>query len=695
MIITRGHRRHGGARGRCDTAVDQELRLLRRSPSPSSRRTNVYVTVSAAWSPAQEADGRRPDNPAAARRRHRRHGLALHRRGRHPVRRGIASSSVTTCATAPSSMSGPRGRADVHRRLGARTVAARLRLRRRRPPLRGRPRRRRAALASSASDARFDGGAGAQGRGHGPRQRHAGRLRRSPVAPGTATRRPATRSSSRAPTATSAPTTCCVSLAKAPGAARSGSSSRWMPTASASCSSTSPASSQASAGPRASTATGTYYRISFDGIELVQPVRLARARLATNTDAGRPDDGRHLLRPRHDAHLGRRRRRLPVPEPPRGPLRTDVRGVRRRDADVVTITSGTDTVIVRCFDTDCLSPRRDRRLHASASPSSRPRQHVTIALLPDGLVDVVSVDGVADHPRRLPGHRRRHPDPRLPRQPVASRATGSRRANGSDLGSFVDEGFAVGQRLTHLRMRRHHLHSHGRRPGRQVVRRDVPASPVAPRRPGRRSTASTSCVASGDWTGQRDHRVRRRRVARSCARMPRAGSPTASSRASGSSLQQGATARSAPRSRSSAATTPARTRSSSSAAAIDDLAGARRRRVMQGRRASPPSSRSPTADWFVEQKIVLDADVGVQPADPAPGRQDLPGIARTCSRSCAARWPSRAASPAPTARSSSGSSCRASRTARCSRSAASRRRPSRSTSSTSSTTRARRTAAAR
>ena len=42
---------------------------------------------------------------------------------------------------------------------------------------------------------------------------------------------------------------------------------------------------------------------------------------------------------------------------------------------------------------------------------------------------------------------------------------------------------------------------------------------------------------------------------------------------------------------------------------------------------------------------------------------------RTCCRSCRARWPSRAASPAPTARCNSASSCRARTTARCSRSA--------------------------
>ena len=76
-------------------------------------------------------------------------------------------------------------------------------------------------------------------------------------------------------------------------------------------------------------------------------------------------------------------------------------------------------------------------------------------------------------------------------------------------------------------------------------------------------------------------------------------------------------------------------------------------------------------------------------------RQGLPGRRPTVSGSSAARWRSRAASPAPTARSTSASSCRARPTARCSRSARSRPSRSRSTSSTSSTTARRQTAPAR
>src|SRR5690606_22180151 len=72
---------------------------------------------------------------------------------------------------------------------------------------------------------------------------------------------------------------------------------------------------------------------------------------------------------------------------------------------------------------------------------------VTIAIVTDGLVDVVSVGGVAVTPA---GYQVIGGD--IPARAFLGALTISgstlTRANGSDLGSFVDEGFKAGQRIT-------------------------------------------------------------------------------------------------------------------------------------------------------------------------------------------------------------------------------------------------------
>ena len=70
-------------------------------------------------------------------------------------------------------------------------------------------------------------------------------------------------------------------------------------------------------------------------------------------------------------------------------------------ADVVTIETGIDTVVQRCGDTDCTIP--------GATPTATPcgltkqptGERATVAILTDGLVDVVSIGGVAMDPAEL------------------------------------------------------------------------------------------------------------------------------------------------------------------------------------------------------------------------------------------------------------------------------------------------------
>ena len=68
---------------------------------------------------------------------------------------------------------------------------------------------------------------------------------------------------------------------------------------------------------------------------------------------GRPDDGRHLLGSATRTDHGRS---YPFPNLRAGLQRTDVVVYDDETPNVVTIPSGTDTVVVQCFDTPAASP---------------------------------------------------------------------------------------------------------------------------------------------------------------------------------------------------------------------------------------------------------------------------------------------------------------------------------------------------
>ncbi len=125
-------------------------------------------------------------------------------------------------------------------------------------------------------------------------------------------------------------------------------------------------------------------------------------------------------------------------------------------ADVIAIESGRDTVVQLCGDDLCSIPgqtdtytiRLTKRPEVlddddhSVTPVA-----VDVAILTDGMVDVISIGGVGVTPgdyvaiggdvssQRFTGN-------------ITVTATTITRANGSELGSFVEEGFQVGDRIT-------------------------------------------------------------------------------------------------------------------------------------------------------------------------------------------------------------------------------------------------------
>ena len=238
------------------------------------------------------------------------------------------------------------------------------------------------------------------------------------------------------------------------------------------------------------------------------------------------------------------------------------------------------------------------------------------------------------------------------------------RANGSDLGSFIDEGFAVGQ-LDPARRRR-------RRPRRQLPRPDrhgqghhaardgaglVGAHDDEPERDDRQPADPLrhvrgqghrlddrldleGCCApwlppcldddarSGRHEPDRDEAVRlaRRQLPRGPA---------------GRGLRTGGDLRLASRSRSSAATTRRRTTSSSSpprttaarpAVAARDVSVLRIAAIVKVTRLGVGSSRfddsrsAPIPNWYLEQRVVLVADLLYSQPIHAAGREDLPGL---------------------------------------------------------------------
>ena len=146
-----------------------------------------------------------------------------------------------------------------------------------------------------------------------------------------------------------------------------------------------------------------------------------------------------------------------------GPLRTPVTVIDNDTAGVVSIESGTGTLVVKCGDLLCSIPgptddytlRLTKRPQAENDPNHLQSPiNVQVSVLTDGLVDVKSVNGVAINYGSLSDPTLQTVGGYTPARMFLGNVTfgidgsGRRtltRANGSDLGSFIDEGFAKGQ----------------------------------------------------------------------------------------------------------------------------------------------------------------------------------------------------------------------------------------------------------
>ncbi|GAB3043216.1 hypothetical protein GCM10027052_26710 [Parafrigoribacterium mesophilum] len=190
-------------------------------------------------------------------------------------------------------------------------------------------------------------------------------------------------------------------------------------------------------------AGGSYYSVSFDSSNWDVPLRIV-VHARNNSDPGDPltavvnyELDTALTTPAAVA-------KYPFPNLRSGLQRTDVLVYDDETPNVVSIPTGSDTVVIACGNQACTIPGGTDSYTIRLTKA--PNGSVTIALLTDGLVDVVSVGGAAvtsadyqvvggDIPsRRFLGN-------------LSFAGNTISRANGSDLGSFIDEGFLAGQRI--------------------------------------------------------------------------------------------------------------------------------------------------------------------------------------------------------------------------------------------------------
>ncbi len=189
--------------------------------------------------------------------------------------------------------------------------------------------------------------------------------------------------------------------------------------------------------------TGTAYYLTFNHSNWNQPVLLT-LQARDNSDPGDP-----LTAVITWGQGGVITSDYKFPNLRSGSQRTDVLVYDDETAQVVTIPTGTDTVVTQCGNAACTVP--------GASPSqtdgynvrltTAPTAAVKVAVTPDGLVDVVSIGGVAVTPADyvviggdIPA--------RVFNGNVTFAGATVTRANGSDTGSFLDEGLSAGMRVT-------------------------------------------------------------------------------------------------------------------------------------------------------------------------------------------------------------------------------------------------------
>ncbi|WP_203230655.1 calcium-binding protein [Agromyces humi] len=188
---------------------------------------------------------------------------------------------------------------------------------------------------------------------------------------------------------------------------------------------------------------GTYYAVSFDSTNWNVPVRI-KVHARNNSDPGDPLTA--VINYQLDTLLTTpaAAAAYPFPNLRSGPQRTDVLVYDDETPNVVSIPTGTDTVIVKCGNEACTIPGGTDGYTIRLTKA--PNGTVTIALITDGLVDVVSVGGVAVTPAGYQVVGGDIPSRRFLGNLSFAGSTVTR-ANGSDLGSFVDEGFVAGQRI--------------------------------------------------------------------------------------------------------------------------------------------------------------------------------------------------------------------------------------------------------
>ncbi|MEO6494544.1 MAG: hypothetical protein ABIP99_17070 [Ilumatobacteraceae bacterium] len=191
-------------------------------------------------------------------------------------------------------------------------------------------------------------------------------------------------------------------------------------------------------------AGGTYYSVKFDSTNWDVPLRIV-VHARNNSDPGDPLTA--VIQYELDTVLTSTAAAAayPFPNLRSGLQRTDVLVYDDETPNVVSIPTGTDTVVIKCGNDACTIPggTDGYTIRLTKAPTGT----VTISLLTDGLVDVVSVGGVAVTPADYQVIGGDIPS-RLFLGNLSFAGSTVTRANGSDLGSFIDEGFVAGQRIT-------------------------------------------------------------------------------------------------------------------------------------------------------------------------------------------------------------------------------------------------------
>ncbi|MGU3646985.1 hypothetical protein ACLBXX_18660 [Microbacterium sp. C23T] len=184
-------------------------------------------------------------------------------------------------------------------------------------------------------------------------------------------------------------------------------------------------------------AFGTYYLLTFDSTNWNAPVRLT-LQARSNPEPGDPTTAIIFWGQEFATSAYK------FPNLRSGQQRTDVLVYDDETAQVVTIPTGTDTVVVKCGDAACSVPglRDGYYIRLTTTPTG----DVHVVITPDGLVDVVSINGVAVTPDDYVEIGGDIPS-RVFLGNLSFAGSTITRANGSDTGSFWDDGLAIGQRV--------------------------------------------------------------------------------------------------------------------------------------------------------------------------------------------------------------------------------------------------------